>query len=366
MPKRLLFSFLSIIPLLFIACSHDGTTAPDIDSGIVLDASSDTNIYPDVSNPFPDGYPSFVDGGDVPDTSPCTPVSLPDNGITYNGGSVILNTVNAYIIWYGDWSYAPTTPALVDNLFSGLSLSPYFNINTTYYQLDGVGIDGGPVGYQFNQCGSVVYGDGAAPDAAYPLWYPSYVSGQVSLVKSISDSYSYGHFLQDPDIWSIMSYHLGNGDLPIDNNGVYFVLISKDVSEGNFCSFFCGWHDGMPYGNSYIKYALVGDPTACPGNCDIWDRLEDAGADATPTTPNGDFSADSMASIIAHELEEATTDPGLNAWTDYGENADKCAWRFGTTFNSNGAPANQSLGGRDYLIQMNWINADGGYCTQHL
>jgi len=33
------------------------------------------------------------------------------------------------------------------------------------------------------------------------------------------------------------------------------------------------------------------------------------------------------------ELEEATTDPGLNAWYDVRgyENADKCAWSFGTS-----------------------------------
>ena len=39
-----------------------------------------------------------------------------------------------------------------------------------------------------------------------------------------------------------------------------------------------------------------------------------------------------MASIIAHELEEAATDPDLNAWYDRrgDENADKCAWTFGT------------------------------------
>jgi hypothetical protein len=40
-----------------------------------------------------------------------------------------------------------------------------------------------------------------------------------------------------------------------------------------------------------------------------------------------------MASIIAHELEEAATDPDLNAWYDRRgmENADKCAWTFGST-----------------------------------
>ena len=47
-----------------------------------------------------------------------------------------------------------------------------------------------------------------------------------------------------------------------------------------------------------------------------------------------------MASIIAHELEEAATDPDLNAWYDSrgDENADKCAWTFGTTYTAaNGA-----------------------------
>ena len=73
-----------------------------------------------------------------------------------------------------------------------------------------------------------------------------------------------------------------------------------------------------------------------------------------------------MASIIAHELEEATSDPDLNAWYDKrgSENADKCAWTFGTEYTTaNGASANMNLGGMDYLIQQNWVNAAGGYCA---
>jgi len=73
-----------------------------------------------------------------------------------------------------------------------------------------------------------------------------------------------------------------------------------------------------------------------------------------------------MASIIAHELEEAVTDPNLNAWYDSRgqENADKCAWTFGTTYTtSNGSKANMSLGGLNYLIQQNWVNANGGGCA---
>ena len=74
-----------------------------------------------------------------------------------------------------------------------------------------------------------------------------------------------------------------------------------------------------------------------------------------------------MASIIAHEVEEAASDPELNAWYDTRgyENADKCAWTFGSTSNaSNGAKYNMTLGGLNFLIQQNWVNASGGYCAK--
>ena len=73
-----------------------------------------------------------------------------------------------------------------------------------------------------------------------------------------------------------------------------------------------------------------------------------------------------MASVIVHELEEAATDPDLNAWFDSSgeENADKCAWTFSPTYAAaNGSLANLNLGGADYLIQRNWVNAGGGYCS---
>jgi hypothetical protein len=83
--------------------------------------------------------------------------------------------------------------------------------------------------------------------------------------------------------------------------------------------------------------------------------------------PNGSSGADGMASIIAHELEEAASDPELNAWYDGSgaENADKCAWTFGSTYAAlNGAFANMKLGARDYLIQQNWVNSGSGFCAK--
>jgi hypothetical protein len=98
----------------------------------------------------------------------------------------------------------------------------------------------------------------------------------------------------------------------------------------------------------------VGNPDRCPSAC----------SNGTPP-PNGNVGADGMASIISHELEEAVTDPDLNAWYDNrgAENADKCAWTFGTTYTSGGGTANVRLGSRDFLIQRNWVNASGGYCS---
>ena len=76
-----------------------------------------------------------------------------------------------------------------------------------------------------------------------------------------------------------------------------------------------------------------------------------------------------MANVIAHETEEAISDPDLNAWFDSAgnENADKCNFRFGTTsIAANGAHFNQTLGTLNFLLQMNWENSRGGGCDQTL
>src|SRR5439155_815299 len=68
---------------------------------------------------------------------------------------------------------------------------------------------------------------------------------------------------------------------------------------------------------------------------------------------------------LAHETEETNTDEDLNAWYDNAgnENADKCAWDFGATYTtSNGSTANMQVGGSDFLVQQNWVNANGGGC----
>jgi hypothetical protein len=154
-----------------------------------------------------------------------------------------------------------------------------------------------------------------------------------------------------------VSNQITSGALPKDTNAVYFVLTSSDVNAtSGFCTQYCGWHTHGTIGGSDIKYAFIGNPDRCPSACE----------EQTLASPNGNAGADGMASIISHELEEAVTDPDLNAWYDNRgqENADKCAWTFGTEGTaSNGSKYNQTFGARQFLIQQNWVNASGGYCA---
>jgi hypothetical protein len=247
------------------------------------------------------------------------------NGITYHGGPVMTQTTgnNVYFIWYGNWS-GNTAQAILPDLASTIGGSPYFNINTTYYNASNV-----------------------------------HVTNHVTYKGAVTDSYSQGTALSDAQIQSIVANQITTGALPMDTNGVYFVLTSADVNEtSGFCTQYCGWHTNGTIAGSDIKYAFIGNPDRCPSAC----------AEQT-VGPNGNAGADGMASIISHELEEATTDPDLNAWWDNRgqENADKCAWTFGTESTAaigNGSKYNMTLGTRQFLIQQNWVNASGGYCSK--
>lgn len=200
---------------------------------------------------------------------------------------------------------------------SNVGNSPYFNINTTY---------GG-------------------------------VTGSVALKGETTDSGSQGTRLSDSKVQTIVSSALSGGRLPPDLNGLYFVLTSSNVSESSgFCSRYCGWHTRGTISGRDIKYSFVGNANRCLSGCA-----------AQTISPNGNGGVDGMISVIAHELEETTTDPDLNAWYDSSgaENADKCAWTFGSgqTLLPSGAYYNMTLGGTGthYLIQRN-LDASDNKC----
>src|SRR5262249_32836035 len=159
-------------------------------------------------------------------------------------------------------------------------------------------------------------------------------------------------------VTSIVQSAISSGRLPNDGNGIYFVLTSTDVSENSgFCNRYCGWHTRSTISGSDIKYAFVGNANRCLNGCAI----------QTASSPNANPGVDGMISVIAHELEETTTDPDLNAWYDSSgaEDADKCAWTFGdqTTVQykvANGSWANMHLGSRDFMIQRELFHSASG------
>lgn len=280
---------------------------------------------------------------------------LGDNQIYFHGGPVLNNGVNVYLIWYGNWTNNTAVPILSD-LIEGLNGSPYFNINSTYYDYTG-----------------------------------KFVVNNVNLKGSINDPYSRSSVINDGDIYTIVTNALNQGKLPADENGIYLVLTSSDVDQtGGFCTKNCGWHSYAQYQGKVIKVAFIGDGSfRCQTNGNgILMNGSKAGQEVdndgdgdvltganvfnscvyqSGISPNNNPGADGMASVIAHELAEATTDPELDAWYDgttSGECADKCAWNFGDTYSvTNGSLANVNLNSRDYLIQQNWVNTNGGYCA---
>lgn len=253
---------------------------------------------------------------------------LEQNGIFYHGGPVMgtrtTNIPNIYYIWYGNWA-GNSAVKLLANFAMGFGRTYNYNINSSYTNADGLPVQ---------------------RLAKFPK-------------PSIFDNYSMGTDLNDYSVFAVVTNAITAKKLPLDRNGLYVVLSSADVNEtSGLCTSYCGWHKNTAYQQINLKYAYIGNPERCPNSCA-----------AELITPNNNFAADSMANIIAHELEELITNPRGNGW--YGnsgeENADKCAWTFGKTkTDSHGAKYNTTIAFKHYLIQMNWLNANGGMCVNGL
>jgi hypothetical protein len=244
--------------------------------------------------------------------------------ITYHGGPVI-GTPRIYIIWYGNWNQAngSDTPAgqqIVRDWGHSIGNSPYFQLNTTY-----------------SAGGTTISGN--------VLW-----GGETTDTGTSTR-------LSDANIFTIVNNAVNSGRLPWDASGVYFVVTSSNVNESSgFCTQYCGWHSAGNGSVGRLRYSFVGNANRCLSSCA-----------AQTKSPNGNAGVDGMISVMSHELEEATSDPDLNAWFDSGgaENGDKCAWTFGHSqyTTANGSFANVHLGTRDYLIQRNlWHRTSGDLC----
>lgn len=231
-----------------------------------------------------------------------------------NHGGPVMNAPTIYIIWYGNWnqtngSDTPAGQQIIRDWANAIGGTPHFMINATYPPNGSIS-------------GSVFYG-GETTD-----------SGTSTR-------------LTDTNIRTIVGNAISSGRLPNSSTGVYFVVTSSNVTASSgFCTKYCGWHTHASLSGKDIKYSFVGNAKRCLSSCA-----------AQSVSPNGNPGIDGAISVMTHELEEATSDPDLNAWYDSSgaENGDKCAWTFGHAQyqTANGAWANMRLGARDFLIQRN-------------
>jgi len=237
--------------------------------------------------------------------------------LIYHNGPLI-STPTIYIIWYGNWHQTNGTDTaagqqIIRDWATGIGGTPYFSINQSK------SING------YTITGNVNFSPGS---------------------NETTDTGTKTR-LRDSDIRSVVNNAINSGRLPYNANGVYFVITSSNISEqSGFCSQYCGWHT---YGNltrGRVRYSFVGNAARCLSSC----------AEQS-VSPNGNAGVDGAISVLSHELQEATTDPDLNAWYDSSgaEDADKCAWTFGhAQFQTgNGSWANMTFNGRNWLIQRN-------------
>ena len=254
------------------------------------------------------------------------------NGISYHGGPVLQAATNVVAVYWSSSAVFKNGPSagsgtgsqdnsLVGYFLSNLGGSPYFNINTTYT-------------------------DGSGAKIKNIVNYVGYWATGSNAPSSPSDA----------DMVALLQSGFNSGAIKYDRNTLYLIMTPSGVNlGGGFGTQYCAYHYHGTVSAGTVLYAAMPYNQQYPGVC----------TNGT-AAPNGDAGADAEVNTLAHEIEETTTDQMGNAWYDVRgyENADKCAWNFGTTQNNGTGVWNITVGNKNFLVQQNWINASGGGCRQ--
>jgi len=267
-----------------------------------------------------------------------------NTGIYYHGGPLIVTpnvTKVVAIYWGNSGSMYDNGPAsgngpgtgtgdasLIGTFLRNLGGSPYFGINSTYY-------------------------NGSNSYVANTVEYTSYwATGTDVAAPSASPT--------DANMVALIQSGITLGKIAYDPNTVYAIFTGPGINlGGGFGTQYCAYHThGTVSVNGASQIALY---AAMPRNQNFPSACTSGLA-----SPNSDVAANSEVNTLAHETEETTTDELGTAWYDRRgyENADKCAWTWGTTQTAaNGGVYNMTLGGVQFLIQRNWKNSGSGGCA---
>jgi len=268
-------------------------------------------------------------------------------GISYHGGPVLLSGTNVAAIYWASSAIYNGGPAagtngsgasdgsLVGFFLSHLGGSSYFNINSTYT-------------------------NGSGQAIANVVKYTQFWANNVSVPTGTQ-------VVSDAQMVAMLQSGFNSGKLTYDPNTLYAIFTAGAVNlgggfggQGGTQFQYCAYHTHgtvsiTGLGSRTVLYAAMPYDAQYPSSC------------SDNQAPNNDFGADAEVNTLAHETEETTTDMLGTAWFDSRgfENADKCAWNFGTTTGSAGHLSNITLGGKNFLVQQNWVNAGSGGCLQH-
>jgi len=323
-----------------VAACSDPSTAPIASPDRSLSpstASLDAGLNPDI---IPDRH-ILPPHGPKSDPSDALYTGRVTKGTIYNhGGPVLRTATNVVAVYWGSSTIYPGGPAagttgtkgqdgsLIGFFLRTLGGSPYFNINTSYTDASGAHIQ------------NVVN-------------YNGFWANNTNVPAS-------GASVSDAQMLSMLQSGFNSGKIAYDPNTLYIIFSANGVNlGGGFGTQYCAYHThgNVNLTNGGTKTVLY---SAMPYNAGNGSCI------AQTTGPNGD-PADPEVSVVAHETEETTTDMMANAWFDNRgyENADKCAWTWGTTQTlANGAAYNLTLTengvSKHFLVQRNWIAPNGG------
>jgi hypothetical protein len=263
-----------------------------------------------------------------------------NTGISFHGGSVLQSLTKVAAVYWAAGTIYNGGPAagsngpgsadgsLVGFFMSHLGGSSYFNINSTYT-------------------------DGSGRAIVNAVSYTEYWANNTNAPAGTAD-------VSDAQMVAMLQSGFNSGKLTYDASTLYAIFTSGQVNlGGGFGTQYCAYHyhGTVTIGGSAknVLYAAMPYNQAYPGSC----------TNGT-AAPNGDVGADAEVNTLAHEIEETTTDMMGNAWVDTRgyENADKCAWNWGTTASNGTGIYNITVGTRNFLVQQNWINAGSGGCTK--
>jgi hypothetical protein len=345
----------------FAACAEDPTATHQLTVGIAKDANIGAGIQ---FAPIHTSEPLALAAGEAQsaivtrDARNGVPGANLKN-ILYWNGAVIRDMKQVAIYYSGNRIYtngprpgstgSPSRDgSLVGYFLRNIGGTPYWNINSTYFQNNGSNTE-----YINN---SMQYTGFWAANSG-----PSNLSAPVA-----------GEVVTQARMAALIEEGFANGTITYDPNTLYQIFTGPGVNLGGGFSRtnlqYCAWHsaylasDGRIVQYSAMPYDADFTPAHPSNNPDGNHYL------CVPQNgaPNGDVGADGTVSAMIHEIEETATDPVkvwdkkfFYGWYDvtFGENADKCAYHYGSTLTQNSLGFwNLSVGGKPFLVQMNWDN----------